>query len=333
MTNFRLETPPGRAGILAPVHKRRTRFAKRVTRVANAVENRGVRATYALHDRALANRSARRQFAHERPSLDDTQQRILDGVHAEGFFVIPFVDLFGPERWQEISAAGDAFVTETEEGLRREAAGEEAALRRSVKKFLVRKNAWGVDLGADDPWLRLALDPRALDLGNTYLGMWSKLEYVDLWYTPPTGEPERQSSQRWHRDFNDRLLLKAFVYLSDVDAEAGPFEYVPGSFPGGELGDLWPWYPGYDGYPPDDEFARRMEGKRIETFTAPRGTLIFCNTCGFHRGGYATGKPRVLATWTYSSPAALKSLSERNFTPMRSASVDGLPAAARFAVA
>ena len=106
-----------------------------------------------------------------------------------------------------------------------------------------------------------------LDLANTYLGMWSKLEYVDLWYTPPTEEVDRQSSQRWHRDFNDRLLLKAFLYLSDVDESAGPFEYVPRSFPGGELGDLWPWYPGYDGYPPDEEFARRMEGKRIETFT------------------------------------------------------------------
>ena len=62
---------------------------------------------------------------------------------------------------------------------------------------------------------------------------------------------------------------------------------MPRSFPGGELGDLWPWYPGYDGYPPEGEFERRMEGKRIETFTGQRGTLIFCNTSGFHRGGYA----------------------------------------------
>ena len=315
------------------MHKRRTKLAKRVTRVANAIESRGVRATYGLHDRALSNRSARRRFDHARPSLDTAQQRIVDAVRVEGFVVVPFGELFPePARWDAIAAAADSFVDETEEGLRREAAGEEAALRRSVKKYLVRKNAWGTTLDAGDPWLQLALDPRVLDLANTYLGLWSKLEYVDVWYTPPADDAERQSSQRWHRDFNDRLLLKAFLYLSDVDDKAGPLEYVPRSFPDGELGDLWPWYPGYDGYPPEDEFERRMEGKRIETFTGRRGTLIFCNTAGFHRGGYATGKPRVLATWTYSSPAALKALSERNYAPITDGAATGFAPAARYAV-
>jgi hypothetical protein len=316
------------------MHKRRTTFAKRITRAANAAENRGVRATYALHDRVLSNRSARRHFGEAPPALDTTQQRIVDGLRVEGFVVCPFGELFPePARWDAISAAADAFVEQTEAGLALEAAGEDGGLRRSTKAYLVRKNAWGVELDADDPWLRLALDPRVLDLANSYLGMWSKLEYVDLWYTPPSDAEERQSSQRWHRDFNDKHLLKAFLYLSDVDETGGPFEYVPRSFPGGELGDLWPWYPGYDGYPPDDEFARRMEGKRTETFTGNRGTLIFCNTSGFHRGGFATGRPRVLATWTYASPAALKALSERNFAPLRGDAAGDLPDAARYAVA
>ena len=51
----------------------------------------------------------------------------------------------------------------------------------------------------------------------------------------------------------------------------------------------------------------------IPTFTAPRGTVIFCDTSGFHRGGFATSRPRVLATVTYSSPASLASLTERNY--------------------
>ncbi len=315
------------------MHRRRTKLAKRVNRVATAIETRGVRATYGLHDKVLSNRSARRRFTRAQPSLDTTQQRIVDQLRVEGFAVVPFGDLFSePARWDEVAAEADAFVTETEEGLQREAAGEGSDLRRSVKTYLVRKNAWGVSLGADDPWLQLALDPRLLDLANTYIGMWSKLEYVDLWYTPPSDEDERQSSQRWHRDFNDRLLLKAFLYVSDVDEAAGPFEYVPRSFPGGELGDLWPWFPGYDGYPPDEEFARRMEGERIETFTGQRGTLILCNTSGFHRGGYATGRPRVLATWTYSSPAALKALSERNYSTLEHAATSEFAAAARYAV-
>jgi hypothetical protein len=142
--------------------------------------------------------------------------------------------------------------------------------------------------------------------------MWSKLEYVDVWYTPPAGADERRSSQRWHRDFNDRHLLKAFLYLVDVDEETGPFEYVPRSAPGGELDRLWPWRPLGENYPPDGEFAERVNGRAV-TFTAPKATVILCNTSGFHRGGFATAKARVLATWTWDSPASLKALSERNY--------------------
>ncbi len=314
------------------MHQRRTKFARRVTHAANVIERRGVRATYELHDRLLANRAARRRFGRNGGRLGDTQTEILERLRSDGFATIPFAELAGDARWQELSAAGDAFVAETEAGLRREAAGEEGGLRRTAAKdFVVRKNAWGVDLSGDDPWLRAALDPTLLELANAYLGLESKLEYVDLWYTPPTAVEDRRASQRWHRDFNDRLLLKAFLYLVDVDEEAGPFEYVPKSFPGGPLGDLWPWAPGgKEAYPPAEEFERRLADARIETFTAPRGTLVLCNTAGFHRGGFARSKPRALATWTYASPAALKALSERNYTFTGDAAA--LSPAARFAV-
>jgi hypothetical protein len=142
--------------------------------------------------------------------------------------------------------------------------------------------------------------------------MWSKLEYVDVWYTAPAGGDDRKSSQRWHRDFNDRHLLKAFLYLVDVDEDTGPFEYVPRSAPGGELERMWPWRPLGENYPPEDEFAESVNGRSV-TFTAPKGTIIFCNTSGFHRGGFARLKPRVLATLTWDSPASLKALSERNY--------------------
>jgi hypothetical protein len=315
------------------MHRNRTKLAARAHAVGTKIERRGVVATYKLHDRVGANRASRRRFSQERPQLDETQQRIVDALRTEGFYVLPFAELFpDPAVWQRLDEDGQRFVAETEAGLAAEAAGGESGLRRTSKEFVVRKNAYGASLGLDDPWLGLSVGPRMLDLANTYLDLWSKLEYVDLWYTKPAdAEAERQSSQRWHRDFNDAHLLKAFVYLSDVDEEAGPFEYVPRSAPGGELGDLWPWRPLGDNYPPQEELAKRIEGKPVETFTGAKGTMIFCNTSGFHRGGFATGKPRVLATFTYASPAALKSLSDRNFAL---AETNGAPLSpeARFAL-
>jgi hypothetical protein len=297
------------------VHRTKTRFAARINRVATGLERRGVVATYELHDRLLGNRASRRRYEHERPTLDAVQQGVIDRLRKEGYATLPLPDLVRDERvWEELEEDAGRFVTDTKAGLEREQAGGEAALRRREgKEFLVRKYGWGVQLGLDDPWLRLGIHPRLLDVANAYLEMWSKLEYVDVWYTPPAGgDEERRSSQRWHRDFNDRHLLKAFLYLVEVDDETGPFEYVPRSAPGGELDQLWPWRPLGDNYPPEDELAERIDGRAV-TFTAPKGTIIFCNTAGFHRGGFAKSKPRLLAAFTWDSPASLKALSERNF--------------------
>ena len=296
------------------MHRTRTRFAARVNRVASGLERKGVVATYEVHDRLLANRASRRRYAQAEPVLDDVQQGVLERLREEGYASLPLSEL-APDTgvWQDLEADAARFVAETEAGLANEREGGESGLRRRAgKEFLVRKYSWGVELGFDDPWVRLGTNPRLLDLANAYLEMWSKLEYVDVWYTPPAGADDRRSSQRWHRDFNDRHLLKAFIYLVDVDEETGPFEYVPRSAPGGELDRLWPWKPLGDNYPPEDEFAKQLDGRSV-TFTAPKGTIIFCNTSGFHRGGFATGKPRALATLTWDSPASLKALSERNY--------------------
>ena len=296
------------------MHRKHTRFAARINRVATGLERRGVVATYELHDRLLANRASRRLYAQDAARLDDTQREVVEALRAEGYATVPFSRLFpDPSVWSRLEADGQHFIAETEAGLADEVEGGDSSLRRRPgKEFVVRKYAYGVELGLEDPWLRLGADSRLVAIANAYLEMWSKLEYVDVWYTPPAEEAERRSSQRWHRDFNDRHLLKAFLYLVDVDEEGGPFEYVPRSAPGGELDSLWPWRPLGENYPPQDELAERIDGRSV-TFTAPKGTIIFCNTCGFHRGGFATGKARALATFTWDSPASLKALSERNY--------------------
>jgi len=169
-------------------------------------------------------------------------------------------------------------------------------------------------LTLDSPWLRVGASARMLDIVNTYLGMCTKLSYADQWYSPPRGsEADRLGSMRWHRDYNDQHLVKVFVYLVDVDEGTGPLEYVPGSTSGGPYGNEWPWQPLGDTYPPTEEFEQRIPSSAVRTFTGPAGSVIFCNTSGFHRGGFATAKPRNIWVYNYVSPAALYSLVERNF--------------------
>jgi len=296
-----------RLGLLA----KRGRRVPVVGAAAHLVVRTGVRATYRLHDRFLSNPEARKRHERQPPELDEAQQGIVARLAEEGLAVFPFHELFGRELWEELTRSSAEFARTVEQD------GSPAS-KKTKKQYLLRAYAPGpVELSPANPWLRLGADPRLLDIVNAYLGLWSKLSYVDQWYTVPMPDAaDRIASQRWHRDYNDRHLLKAFLYMSDVDAEAGPFEYVPGSMVGGaRFADVFPWEIfGEDLYPPESELQRRIPPEASRLLTGPAGTMILCDTTGFHRGGFATERPRIMGVYNYVSSASLASLSERNFT-------------------
>jgi len=292
------------------MHRQRSKLAKRATRVASAVERRGIVATYELHERLLGNRRSRRRFASRGPELDETQRGLVEALDRDGYVTLPFAELHSQAAWERLEAQGAAFVEETERTI--EAGGQGKV--RAGKEFVVRKWSFeGATLDGSDAWFSVCTSRRILDVANAYLRLWAKLSYVDLWYTAQQRESdERVASQNWHVDFDDKHLLKAFVYLTDVGAEHGPFEYVPGSQAGGRR-IVREWVPMGYGRVSDDELADKVPDAELATFTGPKGTLILCNTSGLHRGGFATAGPRVLATATYCSPASLKALSNRNY--------------------
>jgi hypothetical protein len=319
------------------MHRQRNLSARvpgaRARSIAARLERRGVAATYALHDQVLANRSARRRFGSAPPPVDELQRNLLTRLDADGFAVVPFADLVAdPGLNAAVERQGAEFIEETERALAG-GPGFEELRRRPGKEFVVRAHSFdGVRLGLDHAWFRACISDRMLGLANAYLRMWAKLSYLDLWYTVPQTEgSERAASQLWHLDFDDKHLLKAFVYLNDVDADAGPFEYVPGSQARGRYDSIWHWSPLRTGRIPDEQVRTHVPADGVKTFTAPRGTLILCNTSGLHRGGFSTAKPRVLATATYCSPASLRALSRRNYTPVPDA-LAHLSPQARFAV-
>jgi hypothetical protein len=296
------------------MHRQTTRLSKRINRVASAVERRGIVATYQLHDRLLSNRKARHRYEGAPGALNTRQRMIVDALDRDGYVVLPLSDLIEDAAIRTaIDKQGDAFVAETEAALH----GGGSLKVRAGKEFVARKYSFeGASISMEDAWFQAVSSRLMLDVANAYLRLWSKLSYVDLWYTAPqAADEERVASQNWHFDFDDKHLLKAFLYLTDVDTETGPFEYVPGSQPGGRHQGVRPWTPMGYGRVSDEDVGKSVPREDIVTFTAPRGTLIFCNTSGLHRGGFATARPRVLATATYCSPASLKSLSKRNYTP------------------
>jgi hypothetical protein len=297
------------------------------------------RQSYRLHEQVLSNPESRKKFAEQPPALDGRQEMVVAGLEERGYSIVPLTEFSpGPDQdlWAKLRAEGDRFIerVETERAKRLAKEAKKGKQKLGKGDYIIRLLGKDVPtLRADDPLLELGLSDRVLDVVNSYLGLWSKLTYVDLWYTPPAAPGvERVSSQRWHRDYNDERLVKVFVYLTDVDEGSGPLEYVPGSTPGGEYDKEWPWRPvSNDLYPPQDVFEERIPESAQVTFTGPEGSMVFCNTSGFHRGGYATGDgPRVMAVYNYSSPASLAALTLRNFDAH--VSRDGLSEQAAFAL-
>ncbi len=137
------------------MHRKRTRFAARVHRVASALERRGVVATYELHDRLLANPASRRRYAQAPPVLDEVQRGVVDELRENGYALRPLAELLpDPGVWSELEADAAAFVSATEDGLAREPAGEEvdpAPRRRPGKEFGDRKYRHGVRRGLHSP--------------------------------------------------------------------------------------------------------------------------------------------------------------------------------------
>lgn len=109
------------------------------------------------------------------------------------------------------------------------------------------------------------------------------------------------SGQGWHRDSVNDEQYKALVYLTDVDLQHGPFEYLISTFNQRSLMATERCY-GIDHQ--QNRLSEQEVGflpkKRHQVFCAKAGTLIFANTRGIHRGRpIEQGERYALTTYSW----------------------------------
>ncbi len=116
------------------------------------------------------------------------------------------------------------------------------------------------------------------------------------------------SGNGWHRDSVGARQFKAILYLSDVDREHGPFQYLRGSHrptsrvrTALELGTRFDSNR-FDTGEFDDYFAGHPD---LVTVTASAGTLLLADTTGLHRGAPLTsGTRHALTNYFTDGPPA-----------------------------
>jgi len=141
-----------------------------------------------------------------------------------------------------------------------------------------------------NPFVELAF--KVLPLANEYYGGWSRMYALrnQISRVMPQGFPP-QISQLWHRDHEDRRIFKFFLYLSDVDEDSGPFEYIKGSHLGGKWNHIVP-----QKRPPYGTRTKLKLENQMDyiSCTGKAGTIIIADTAGLHRGGYCKKKERTM---------------------------------------
>jgi len=143
--------------------------------------------------------------------------------------------------------------------------------------------------------LRWGLNERFLAIAENYIGLPVTYRGVLARLDMPDGTV--RETRIWHLDQEDSRILKIVVYISDVDDDGGPFEYLPADVP--QPRQL---ARGSKKRVDEEAFDRVVPPQCRGAVTGPRGTVGFVDTCRiFHRGRLPTNGTRKSLFFAYNS--------------------------------
>ena len=259
--------------------------------------------------REKINRRSKQFFAQHSTPLDEYQRLAIEELRNDGIHVSHVNDLLpGVMPLHELQE-------EAERLIKRPEIQSQIIRRRSkdgAKWYVIRAFGLRPTLAVTKQLAEVFLNERLLLIVNSYLGLCCRLMYLDVWYNLSiNGSEPGIDSEYWHRDNHDKNIVKLYVYLDDVDEHRGPFNFLRRTQAGGEYGSVFPAYPPEGSYPSESALMKIVPENQILRCTGPAGTVILCDTSGFHMGGRCTRKRRFLLTATYVSDAGFHHLRYR----------------------
>jgi Phytanoyl-CoA dioxygenase (PhyH) len=147
----------------------------------------------------------------------------------------------------------------------------------------------------------LVFNPNFIALAQDFLGAPPVHAQVNAWWSVAYSQDREHLSaaaQKFHQDRDFIKFLKIFIYLTDVDADSGPHEFIAGSNV-----DYAKFYGPYRASKrrTDAELLACYGRERLRSFTAPRGSVLIEDTSGFHKGAPVRNGHRMLLQIEYVS--------------------------------
>lgn len=136
-------------------------------------------------------------------------------------------------------------------------------------------------------------DPTLIEILNSYFETPYKLDYMAAWWSFTNKNQALEKTQYFHRDLDSLNFLKFFFYLTDVDQNSGPHQYIKYS------------HKNYFGHKInrktiDEKNLDDLAKKNLFTFVGKSGSVIAENTFGFHRAKTPTSNDRLMLVLCYS---------------------------------
>jgi hypothetical protein len=237
-----------------------------------------------------------RLVAHEPfvPRVTDQRTRIVDAVRTEGAVMSSLDELAFPG-----TADLKNGLLRLKASLTERSAGGGDTARPPLADILAESCVWQWGLNED-----------LLDMAEAYLGLPARYYGADLRMERATGRAV--GVRQWHRDVEDHRMFKILVWLNDVDADGGPFEYVSRA----HTDDLARQFRYVSGFVSDEDMEGQVPREEWRQATGPLWTAVVSDTRSlFHRAMPPRRQDRYSVTFSFTSRTPVTTLPAPRLSP------------------
>jgi hypothetical protein len=158
-----------------------------------------------------------------------------------------------------------------------------------------------------------ALEPKLLDIIENYIGLPILYQYFAMRRSLTDGQ--YSGVRRWHIDMEDRRTIKIIIYLNDVIAGGGPYQYIPRQITDKAIEQLN--YYNF-GYVSDEAIATAVPQSSWVTCLGNAGSVVISDTSSvFHRAQPPTQNERFSISFCYTSITPNVTWKSRKMSPQQ----------------
>jgi hypothetical protein len=235
--------------------------------------------------RGYAHHAALEAHSTRLPALDPRDLPILEALRRTGAQVVA-VEEMGLARTPALFAVADTLVAE----LKAMPTNGDNAPRLPFARLMSFPDVymWG-------------LEERLLNLIENYIGLPIRYHGIDV--RREVADGAASDVRQWHIDTEDHRLFRIIMYLNDVEAGGGPFEYIPREQTVQAVAKLRYG----SGFVKDDAMQTAVARTNWIQATARARCAAFADTCRvFHRAQAPTKTERYSITFSWMSTTPVK---------------------------